>query len=161
MQVLLDWKNIIQQHCLEIEKFLKRTKHLHKDYTENYNNRTDIGFNVFTLSSDFYYRENFHSDIIKAFLSPIEKHNEGNKYLDLFIDLLNKTNNSKVSKGDFQGATVEREKHDIDLLITDEESKKAIIVENKINNATDQQRQLPRYVNIITSVPLKFGTIKN
>lgn len=149
MQVLLDWKNIIQQHCLEIEKFLKQTKHLHKDYTENYNNRTDIGFNVFTLSSDFYYRENFHSDIIKAFLNPREKHNEGNKYLDLFIDLLNKTNDSKVSKGDFQDATVEREKHDIDLLITDEESKKAIIVENKINNATDQQRQLPRYVNII------------
>ncbi len=85
MQVLIDWKNILQQHGLEIEKYLRKINYLHKDYTERYNNRTDIGFNVFTLSSDFYYRENFHSDIIKAFLNPRDKHNEENKYLNKFI----------------------------------------------------------------------------
>ena len=31
---------------------------------------SEVGFNVFTLTSDLYYRENFHSDIIAAFLIP-------------------------------------------------------------------------------------------
>ena len=51
---------------------------------------SEVGFNVFTLTSDLYYRENFHSDIIAAFLNPKAKHNEGNLFLDAFIDMLNR-----------------------------------------------------------------------
>lgn len=151
MHILISWKNITENHISTIEQFIEKQNQLEKEYRKRNKNRVDIGFNVFTLSSDFYYRENFHSDIIKAFLSPAEKHNESNKYLDIFIDLLNKNavNENFISKNDFQNSTVEREKHRIDILITDENSKKAIIIENKINNATDQQRQLPRYVDII------------
>jgi len=147
-----DWEEIIRNHIFSIETFLLGASQLHKDYTNRNVNRSDIGFNVFTLSSDFYYRENFHSDIIKSFLNPQEKHKEGDKYLQLFIDLLNKKNDKdKIKKEDFRNSLVEREKHNIDILITDENSKKAIIIENKINNAVDQKRQLPRYVDAIKS----------
>jgi len=152
MQIIEDWNKLVKEHILTIDNFISATKHLHKDYTERNKNRTEIGFNVFTISSDFYYRENFHSDIIKSILNPQEKHNEGTKYLHAFIDLLNKKNNQiKIQKEDFENSIVEREKHNIDILITDEHSKKAIIIESKINNAVDGQRQLPRYVEIVKS----------
>ncbi len=145
-----DWKLIVNNHIATVTNFLIKSKQLHNDYSKRFNNKSDIGFNVFTLSSDLYYRENFHSDIIKAFLNPQEKHKEKNKYLHIFIELLNKLENENtIQKRDFCNSKVEREKHNIDILITDEVSKKAIIVENKINNASDQQRQLPRYVNIV------------
>ncbi len=152
MQIIEDWKIIIENHNITIDRFLLENHRLHLDYTDRNKDRSEIGFNVFAISSDLYYRENFHSDILKSLLSPQEKHNEGYKYLNLFIDLLNKTNYDKqyeIYKDDFKNAIVEREKNNIDILITDSCSKKAIIVENKINNAVDQQRQLPRYVNIV------------
>lgn len=40
-------------------------------------------FNPFTLISELYYRENFHSDIIRAILDPGESHKEGNLFLAL------------------------------------------------------------------------------
>lgn len=175
--MIKDWDRIVKEHISTIDNFIVATKHLHKDYAERSKNRTDIGFNVFTLSSDFYYRENFHSDIIKSFLNPQEKHNEGNKYLHYFIDLLNQTNNKiKILKTDFKNSIVEREKYYliggkkryVDILITDEVSKNAIIVENKINNAVDQERQLPDYVkglkndnfNVVAVVYLTLNSSK-
>ena len=152
MQIIKDWKTISKKHIRTIKTFLelKETKELHEEYKNRSKDKADIGFNVFTLSSDFYYRENFHSDIVKSLLNPHGKHNEGLKYLHIFIELLNKKNNTiEIQKNDFKNSIVEREKHNIDILITDEYSRKAIIIENKINNAVDQQRQLPRYVDIV------------
>ena len=140
------WKEIIENHSKGIEKLILCMLDLHREYEKGRTEKIDIGFNVFTLSSDFYYRENFHSDIIKAFLDPKEKHNEGNKYLHIFIDLLNCVNvKTAIKKSDFENSIVVREKHNIDILIIDDVSKKAIIIENKINNAVDQYRQLPKY----------------
>jgi len=42
-----------------------------------------------------------------------------------------------------------RESRNIDILILDENSKRAILIENKINNAGDMPRQIPRYYNSI------------
>lgn len=110
----------------------------------------EVGFNVFTLTSDLYYRENFHSDIIAAFLNPKAKHNEGNRYLDAFIDMLNqkirKTNTDRAIRKDYYvNALIEREKHNIDILISTRDKRHCIIIENKINNAPDMQNQIPRY----------------
>lgn len=104
-------------------------------------------FNVFTLSSDLYYRENFHSDIIKAFLDPNEVHREGTLFLDAFIDMLNKHFPDKVSinKYCYKDATVERESGRIDILIKSESARHCIIIENKSNNAGDTDNQLPNY----------------
>ena len=121
-----------------------------KNYELSQSNPFDIGFNVFHLSSDLYYRENFQSDIIAAFLNPKHSHNEQDKYLHLFIDFLNIVDNKKgINKSDFLNSQVAREPDRIDILITDIKSKKAIIIENKINNAGDTYRQLPTYVDKI------------
>lgn len=168
MQIFEDWEKVIRNHILMIETFLSENNRLHKDYLERNKNRAEIGFNVFTLSSDLYYRENFHSDIIKSFLNPFEKHNEGNKYLHTFIALLNKVNNQNVIKeDDFKDSIVEREKHFVidgknryvDILITNENSRKAIIIENKINNAVDQEKQLPDYVKSLKNENYKVVAV--
>ena len=142
--MIQNWKQITDNHIKKIGQLIVDMLDLHREYVKI--EKTDIGFNIFTLCSDKYYRENFHSDVIKAFLDPTEKHNEGNKYLHIFIDLLNGVNNQNhIKKSDFENASVEREKQHIDICVIDEASKKAIIIENKINNAGDQHRQLPRY----------------
>lgn len=146
------WKEIIENHSKGIEIFIRSMIDLQSEYEKGKTEKVDVGFNVFTLSSDFYYRENFNSDITKAFLDPQEKHNEGYKYLHLFIELLNRVNAQiEIKKSDFENSLVEREKYNIDILITDVTSKKAIIIENKINNAVDQYRQLPKYYNLHSS----------
>ncbi|MFB9843387.1 PD-(D/E)XK nuclease family protein [Mucilaginibacter ginsenosidivorans] len=109
----------------------------------------DAGFNLFLLISDTYRRENFHSDILKALLDPAEKHGHDNCYLNHFINLLNKTAHGRliVQPTDYSKAKVYRERGRIDILISDDKSKHAIIIENKINQAQDMPRQLPRYAN--------------
>ena len=177
MQVIRNWEKIVRNHILILENFLLRTEQLHKEYENRNANRSEIGFNVFTLSSDLYYRENFHSDIIKSLLDPQEKHNEGYKYLHIFIEMLNQINKgNRISKDNFKNSIVKREKYYlidgkrryVDILITDENSKNAIIIENKINNAVDQEHQLPDYVkslkkdnfNVVAVVYLTLNSSK-
>jgi hypothetical protein len=148
-QLLVMWQKKVEEHIITIDKFITMNKENATFYAKTKQEVFDIGFNVFTLSSDMYFRENFHSDIIKAFLDPFEKHLEKTKYLFLFINLLNKTGKIPINKFDFENAVVLRERNNIDILIFDDVSKKAIIIENKINNAVDQKRQLPRYFNTI------------
>ncbi len=150
MQLIEHWENILNFHNIQTEKFIIENRNLGIEFRKSKKDRSEIGFNVFTLASELYYRENFHSYILASFLNPIEKHFENTRYLHLFIDLLNKINKQVlIDKNDFLNSEVHIEKHKIDILITDEFSKKAIIIENKINNAVDQYRQLPRYVNAI------------
>lgn len=145
------WKIKLNQHSSLTKKMLKNILPISKEYIENNLLKSEIGFNVFTMSSDLYYRENFHSDIIKSFLDPCEKHNEKSKYLNLFIQLLNRfKDKNHINIHDFQLPNVIREKSNVDILITDELSRKAILIENKINNAVDQERQLPRYFDEIS-----------
>jgi len=97
-------------------------------------------YNVFRMISDTFYRENYHSDILKALL-------EVPQILEEFIGLLNKKNEGlSLSFSDFKNAKVVREEGRIDILISDTLSKKAILIESKMNGAVDQYRQLPNYV---------------
>lgn len=150
MYILEYWQHIIIQQNLKHKRTYNELLGICIDYNKSKREKFDIGYNIFKLSSDLYYRENFHSDIIKSLLDPNEKHNEKTKYLFSFINLLNISNiNTNINKFDFDNAIVEREKNNIDILIRDENTKKAIIIENKINNAVDQKRQLPKYYNLI------------
>jgi hypothetical protein len=99
--------------------------------------------------SDLYYRENFHSDIISFFLDTKEKHGEGNAFLESFIQMLNKKGKKIDSSNYFDAVTI-REEGKIDILIKSETTKRAIIIENKINNAGDMYRQIPRYYDYVT-----------
>ncbi|MFT3990197.1 MAG: PD-(D/E)XK nuclease family protein [Luteolibacter sp.] len=110
-----------------------------------------LGFNLFRIISDTYYRENFHSDVLKALLDPNESHRCGYAPLHLFIKYLKilRPDLHGLNIEDFRNSIVEREPGRIDILIQDLNSKKAIIIENKINGAGDMDRQLPRYVDYL------------
>lgn len=124
------------------------------DYYEGEKYSTPIGFNIFSAISDTFYRENFHSDILKAFLSTnsgsdkgFGQHCEGDLFLQVFIDMINddraERGLSPIDGSLYRTATAEREPHRIDILIKG--GNHCIIIENKINDAPDMDRQLPRY----------------
>ena len=160
MQLIKDWEKILNEQNFKIRSTFNNCLKICNEYNKGKREKFDIGYNIFTLSSDLYYRENFHSDIIKSLLDPKEKHNEGSKYLYIFIELLNKINpNTQIDKFHFENAIVKRERDNIDILITDENSKEAIIIENKINNAGDQIRQIPRYFNLLKKDKYKVEAI--
>ena len=59
---------------------------------------TSLGFNAFALVSDTYYRENFHSDIIRAILDPHSGHGEGALFLRKFVDFISAEARSSASR---------------------------------------------------------------
>ncbi len=125
--------------------FLKCIKPLAERYEENLKKRNvDIGFNLFELISDHYYRETFHSDILNALLDPTGKHQGGKKYLDIFLNYLRSQHGAEIDLSHYSDAQVVKEEDRIDILIKG--CKHAIIIENKINNADDKKKQLPRYL---------------
>lgn len=147
-------KNTIEKHIEAIYAYLRnnKIKNVAWNYSERKSSREEEPFNVFRLVSDRYYRETFHSDIIKAFLDPNEKHKGGNLYLFSFIDFLNECFSNKIyiSKQNYTNAIVAREPGRIDILIKSETSKHCIIIENKLYNANDTERQLPKYYDWMT-----------
>lgn len=134
----------------ELYSFFEQLKEPLRQYKENKEKRMDPGFNVFHLISDYYYRETFHGDIIAALLSPDEKHGEGNLYIDLFIKMINRKK-QLVDKQYYVECKVAKEYSTndgelagrIDILIMGNEH--CIVIENKLNNAPDTYRQLPKY----------------
>lgn len=146
MKLLNNWNYQLENMQLEHLNLIKINDDISKEYSDKKNKSFKIGFNIFTLVSDYYYRENFHSDIIKAILEL-----ENFKTLPIFIEMLNHIYKvDKIKKSDFTNTKIYREKERIDILIVDEFSKKAIIIENKINNAGDTERQLPKYFEKIS-----------
>lgn len=155
--------NMIGAHMASVKAFLSNShiRSIGWEYNEAKNSQPENPFNVFTMASDLYYRENFHSDIIKVFLDPSENHNEGNVFLYAFIDFINDNFGDKVciSKQDYTSAKVEREPGKIDILVSSEASKHCIVIENKMYNAVDMHRQLPRYYDFMTGLGYTIDAI--
>ena len=110
-----------------------------------------VGYNISTISSYTYHLENFHSDIIASLLDPEGLHNEGITFLELFIDYLQNLYSVKIDSSFFLNTTVTREKGRLDIWIKDELSKKAVIIENKVNHAPDREHQLSDYYEYSTN----------
>lgn len=147
MKLIQNWDCQLKKIQLEYSEFINTNNEISKSYTDRKNKTLNIGFNIFTLITDYYYRENFHSDIIKTILEL-----ENFKTLPLFIEMLNQNfKENNIKKSDFSNPQIFREKERIDILIIDDYSKKAIIIENKINNAGDTERQLPKYFDKIST----------
>jgi len=99
-------------------------------------------FNVFLAASDIYYRENFHSDILAEILRrPV--------FLSQFFSFLNQFASTPICEKNYLNPEIHREDGCIDILIKDSATKHCIIVENKINNAPDMERQMPRYLEFM------------
>jgi len=113
----------------------------------------DYQRNIFTEISDAFYRENYHSDIFAYYFSfEIVK--------KVLIDWISKSlKNPDIKYGDYHDGEVKREDARIDITIYSCDRKKAIIIENKSNNASDQDRQLPRYLNELTKRDIQIDGI--
>lgn len=105
---------------------------------------SDNSFNIFTSIAEYYWYENLHSDILKNILDPYTPGMGNSQFLRCFLELIG----INPESFNYKNASLERESERVDLLIYDENS--AIIIENKINNACDQENQLPRYYKKIT-----------
>jgi hypothetical protein len=129
-----DYKKIIET----LEPFMDQLNQIRKDYRIDKN----IGFNIFTSISDIYYRENFHSDIIKNILDPNTEEIGNLEFIKTFLKILKLENSIDIKE-----IKISREKGHIDILIYD--NRNAIIIENKINKAKDQPNQLARYFQYV------------
>ena len=165
-----DFKTYMESYCRMVDAHIESIRELLSDhrvrdigleFCESKKFRPEQTLNVFKMVSDLYYRENFHSDIIRVFLDPREKHKEGATFLFAFIDFINDNFRDKVyiSKQDYRLAKAERELGRIDILIKSEESKHCVIIENKIYNASDMERQLPKYYDYMTERGYKVDAI--
>jgi len=64
-----------------------------------------------------------------------------------FLKLIPTYKTNEIDCFQFRFSSVLREEGRIDVVIFEENLKKAIIIENKINNAVDTYRQIPTYYN--------------
>lgn len=122
----------------DIVQLLKQQKEVNRQ-------KEFFAYNLYTLSTYTAHLENFHSDVIASLLDPEGLHGEGNKFLYQFIDYLNGFPKINISKEKYTDTTVRRETGRLDIWIKDETSKQSIIIENKINDATDRDEQLKDY----------------
>ena len=95
------------------------------------------------LVEQLHINENAHSRILMHLLS---YKNENGKYVILtsLIDLIKEKHSGEFSKITIESPQITQEKERIDLWIMDKDY--AIIFENKIYNAADQEAQLSRYI---------------
>ena len=146
------WGSYIKERQICYEKMLgsDELKSLFNEHETTISRiNTSNSFTVFEVISDLYYRENFHSDLIAFFLDPNENHGMGSLGIELLIDLIVEETGWHINANDYDDSTVVREEGRIDILIRDDYSKHAILVENKMNNAGDMDRQIPRYCDIL------------
>ena len=102
----------------------------YKDILKKQDKKLD--FNIFDIITDKWKKENFHSEILKFLLENYEV------FFNNFLELIN-----IKDKKEYLNAEITNEEARIDILIKSEN--KAIIVENKINWAPDQNEQLAKY----------------
>lgn len=143
------WNDTVESHILKIKDFLFLCKPISDDYKLNSSRNKSMEINPFEVASNTFYKENFHSDVIRELLDPHGSHKEGSLFLYLFIDAINNQDKTTICKSNYQDVEVFREMNRIDILIKSERSKHCIILENKINNAGDMVRQIPRYYDVM------------
>jgi hypothetical protein len=99
-------------------------------------------FNIFEPLEN-YQREAFNEIILTQILDPKTKEIGNIEFLNIFCKLVSE----KIKYRFGNSVIVENQKGGIDILIHDEHN--AIIIESKINNATDQKNQLARYLRYV------------
>lgn len=101
------------------------------------NKETSCDFNMLSL---FNIGETQHSFLLAHLLNPNSDHGQGHLFLNVFLDLL------KIERlNDNENWIVTAEKGRIDVLLKRVQPHSVIVIENKSNNAVDQNHQLYRY----------------
>lgn len=168
-ELLSSLNNILNEHQKAVVDLIYSCHHIANEYSEAKQHSEQDRFNLFHVISDLYYRENFHSDMIAFFLDPNANHGYKHLMLDGFIDMLNSIG-CDIDAANYFDAVVVREEAKIDILVKSVSNNRAIIIENKINNAGDMPRQLPRYydyakeryiIDAIVYLPLDYNKYPN
>ena len=141
----LEIRQMEESFLRSVKSFFDLNASLSIQNIEN-NKQGGIGFNLFCLISPIYHRENLHSDMIAEFLNVESLHEQGGKLVNVFLDLLIE-GGAKLDKNNYFSPLVERERGRIDILLFDDTSKHCVIIENKIANAIDMNRQIPKYMD--------------
>jgi PD-(D/E)XK nuclease superfamily protein len=148
-ELIRETSELLQNHLAQIDKLVQEMSAIVPGYRKNV---VEKPFNLILASSDFYYQENFHSEIMAAILEIAD-------YRRNFFDLLNRLVGDVIRPQDYSEASVKVEDAKIDILIEDQKSKHCIIIESKLNNAGDQPRQIPRYVDRQQSRGFRIDTV--
>ncbi len=135
---------------------LKELALIQKEY--DFKRAQEEQFNIFSVLHKEHDERRLHSRFIAALLDPHGSHELGVAFLEQFIALLNEvlgegTPASKIILDESQvvvypEAWNKSEYKNIDILLLDKKSKKAVIIENKINagdSITEAGGQLYRY----------------
>ena len=139
----VEWEGMKEEE--KLINFLESQRKLLKNY-QNEKDKDDDNLNLFSSISDAYKRENYNSDILAFILTP--KAMGDKKYLEGFLKFIGLKTieiDSFVSENNINSTIIKREENRIDILIKNEKTEKAIIIESKINGAEDQPMQLVRY----------------
>jgi len=113
---------------------------------------------IFKEISATFFRENFHSDLIAYLL----KNFEIRRLFLLWLSEEHSVNNTAIkidSICEYDQATVKREEGRIDITILNSHRNKAILIENKSNQASDQYNQIPRYVSWMDTQKIKVECV--
>lgn len=147
----------------DLIRILDNVNFIKKKY-DNIAKITGENFNIFSVFKKVYH-ENYHSALISELLNEEGLHEQGNLYLNLFINILNeRISVEKLAINEiinFKNSTSVTEKvtynYDrIDIYIEDDNQ--IIIIENKIG-AIDQDLQLKRYFDFIKNKGKSFCII--
>ena len=114
---------------------LKRAAHLY----EKYEARREVPFNIFSTLRGERDEVNLHSRFLHALLNYQRSPDAPRQNLESFLRRIVKNNKDFAQSG----IKVERERDNIDILITND-VRQAVVIENKIG-AEDQSQQLQRY----------------
>ena len=150
MQLVKDYDTITDTHIDQCMEVVTDSTDIAQEYARQHV-QVDMGFNVFEIISKNYHQEKYHDHILEYLFNYTYQGEK--KLLRNFLDYLCKEYPAKVqglSPYDFLNTKAYQEKDRIDVSIRDYSSKKAVIIENKIYNAADQPKQLPRYYKDLT-----------
>nr|WP_321427993.1 PD-(D/E)XK nuclease family protein [uncultured Campylobacter sp.] len=138
----------------EYQKFFDEFEKVYKEYESKIKERRARGIHDYNVFDVLETKEVKHSKFIASLLDPKGLHYQGDLFLREFIkicvpnDFEFDTSRAKVYReyGDTKGRYGDT-KGRIDIYITDDN--KHIIIENKICNANDQDKQIYRYIETI------------
>jgi hypothetical protein len=135
--------------------FLNKIYKIIKSYRKE-----DAYVSIFKDISGYYYHENYHSDILAYYLKFNTVKKEFITWLNKLIEERKRNDKTeRIKYEEYYDGLVERERDKIDILIHSSNNKKAIIIENKSNNASDQFKQVYRYYKTLTAKDIEVEAI--
>ena len=125
------------------QKFFDEFEKAYKEYENKVKERRARGIHDYNVFDVLETKEVKHSKFIASLLDPKGLHYQGDLFLNKFIEVCGIDDFGL----DTLNSQVYREYKNIDIYITD--GNKHIIIENKICDAKDQDKQIYRYIETI------------